>query len=66
LSIAPAIDTTTAWLTWFITGTSTGFGRSLTEALLARGDRVAATLRRPAVVDGLPRTPICCGAPSST
>jgi NAD(P)-dependent dehydrogenase (short-subunit alcohol dehydrogenase family) len=39
--------------TWFITGTSTGFGRSLTEALLARGDRVAATLRRPAVLDGL-------------
>lgn len=33
--------------TWFITGTSTGFGRLLTEQLLARGDRVAATLRRP-------------------
>jgi NAD(P)-dependent dehydrogenase (short-subunit alcohol dehydrogenase family) len=39
--------------TWFITGTSTGFGRALTEALLARGDRVAATLRRPAALDGL-------------
>lgn len=31
--------------TWFITGTSSGFGRILTEKLLARGDRVAATLR---------------------
>ncbi|MEV6636003.1 SDR family oxidoreductase [Actinoplanes sp. NPDC051470] len=33
--------------TWFITGTSSGFGRLLTERLLDRGDRVAATLRRP-------------------
>ncbi|WP_306397279.1 SDR family oxidoreductase [Telluria beijingensis] len=33
--------------TWFITGTSTGFGRIMTERLLARGDRVAATLRSP-------------------
>ena len=33
--------------TWFITGTSSGFGRLLTEKLLARGDRVAATLRKP-------------------
>ena len=39
--------------TWFITGTSSGFGRGLTEQLLARGDRVAATLRRPEVLDGL-------------
>ncbi|MEV6424670.1 SDR family oxidoreductase [Streptomyces sp. NPDC051662] len=39
--------------TWFITGTSTGFGRALTEELLARGDRVAATLRRPAAIDDL-------------
>ena len=31
--------------TWFITGTSSGFGRALTGQLLARGDRVAATLR---------------------
>lgn len=36
--------------TWFITGTSTGFGRIMTEQLLARGDRVAATLRNPAVL----------------
>lgn len=33
--------------TWFITGASRGFGRELTEQLLARGDRVAATARRP-------------------
>jgi len=39
--------------TWFITGTSSGFGRLLTEQLLARGDRVAATLRRPEMLDDL-------------
>jgi NAD(P)-dependent dehydrogenase (short-subunit alcohol dehydrogenase family) len=39
--------------TWFITGTSSGFGRDLTEQLLARGDRVAATLRRPEALDDL-------------
>lgn len=39
--------------TWFITGTSSGFGRLLTERLLARGDRVAATLRRPELLDDL-------------
>ena len=40
-------------VTWFITGTSSGFGRLLTERLLARGDRVAATLRRPETLDDL-------------
>lgn len=39
--------------TWFITGTSSGFGRLLTEHLLARGDRVAATLRQPEALDAL-------------
>jgi NAD(P)-dependent dehydrogenase (short-subunit alcohol dehydrogenase family) len=39
--------------TWFITGTSSGLGRILTERLLARGDRVAATLRRPGALDDL-------------
>jgi NAD(P)-dependent dehydrogenase (short-subunit alcohol dehydrogenase family) len=39
--------------TWFITGTSSGFGRLITERLLARGDRVAATLRRPEALDDL-------------
>jgi NAD(P)-dependent dehydrogenase (short-subunit alcohol dehydrogenase family) len=32
--------------TWFITGTSRGFGRIWAEAALKRGDRVAATARR--------------------
>lgn len=32
---------------WFITGTSSGFGRSLAEALIARGQRVVATARDP-------------------
>ena len=31
---------------WFITGTSNGLGRVLTEKLLARGDRVVATVRK--------------------
>src|ERR1017187_5361166 len=32
---------------WFITGSSRGLGRSLTEAVLAHGDQVAATARNP-------------------
>ncbi len=32
---------------WFITGVSSGFGRLLAEAALARGDSVAGTLRSP-------------------
>ncbi len=32
---------------WFITGSSRGLGRSLTEAVLAAGDSVAATARNP-------------------
>lgn len=32
---------------WFITGSSRGLGRSLTEAVLAKGYRVAATARNP-------------------
>jgi len=39
--------------TWFITGASSGFGRAMTEKLLARGDRVAATVRRTGALDGL-------------
>ena len=39
--------------TWFITGASSGIGRALTEKLLARGDRVAATLRRMDALDDL-------------
>jgi NAD(P)-dependent dehydrogenase (short-subunit alcohol dehydrogenase family) len=33
--------------TWFITGVNSGFGRHMTEQLLARGDRVAGTVRKP-------------------
>ncbi len=39
--------------TWFITGISSGFGRHLTELLLARGDRVAGTVRDRATVADL-------------
>ncbi|MNB79060.1 NADP-dependent 3-hydroxy acid dehydrogenase YdfG [compost metagenome] len=39
--------------TWFITGTSGGFGRIMTELLLERGDRVAATLRKPESLEDL-------------
>ncbi|SAI71644.1 short chain dehydrogenase [Bordetella ansorpii] len=39
--------------TWFITGASAGLGRLLTERLLARGDRVVATLRREGALDDL-------------
>ena len=32
--------------TWFVTGVSSGFGRIMTEQLLAEGDRVAGTVRK--------------------
>ncbi len=32
---------------WFITGSSRGLGKSLTEAVLKNGDKVAATARNP-------------------
>lgn len=39
--------------TWFITGASRGIGRELVDQVLARGHRVAATLRRPEQLDDL-------------
>src|SRR5436853_1482551 len=39
--------------TWFITGSSRGFGREWTKAALERGDRVAATARDPSTLDDL-------------
>jgi NAD(P)-dependent dehydrogenase (short-subunit alcohol dehydrogenase family) len=39
--------------TWFITGASRGIGRELVEQVLARGHRVAATLRDPERLDDL-------------
>jgi NAD(P)-dependent dehydrogenase (short-subunit alcohol dehydrogenase family) len=38
---------------WFITGSSRGLGRSLTEAVLATGDKVAATARDPKQLNDL-------------
>ena len=38
---------------WFITGTSSGFGRALAEEVLAKGDRVVATARKPEVLQEL-------------
>jgi NAD(P)-dependent dehydrogenase (short-subunit alcohol dehydrogenase family) len=38
---------------WFITGASKGFGREWTEAALERGDKVAATARKPETLDPL-------------
>jgi len=38
---------------WFITGTSSGFGRSLAEEVLKTGDRVVATARKPETVKDL-------------
>jgi NAD(P)-dependent dehydrogenase (short-subunit alcohol dehydrogenase family) len=38
---------------WFITAINSGFGRTMTEQLLQRGDRVAGTIRKPGSVDDL-------------
>jgi NAD(P)-dependent dehydrogenase (short-subunit alcohol dehydrogenase family) len=38
---------------WFVTGTSTGFGRALAEELVARGERVVATARDPRTLSEL-------------
>lgn len=42
--------------TWFITGASAGLGNGLTERLLARGDKVAATVRKPDALASLQAT----------
>ena len=39
--------------TWLITGCSSGFGKELTEAVLARGDRLVATARKPEALNAL-------------
>jgi NAD(P)-dependent dehydrogenase (short-subunit alcohol dehydrogenase family) len=38
---------------WLITGTSSGFGRTLTELALERGDNLVATVRKPSALDDL-------------
>jgi NAD(P)-dependent dehydrogenase (short-subunit alcohol dehydrogenase family) len=48
--------TDTTAKTWFITGTSRGFGREWTIAALERGDRVAATARSTDSLDDLVQT----------
>jgi NADP-dependent 3-hydroxy acid dehydrogenase YdfG len=48
-----AINKTSIMKTWFITGTSAGLGRVLTEKLLSQGHRVAATLRKPEALNDL-------------
>lgn len=42
--------------TWLITGVSSGFGRELTEQLLARGDRVTGTVRNHDAAAGLEKS----------
>jgi NAD(P)-dependent dehydrogenase (short-subunit alcohol dehydrogenase family) len=41
--------------TWLVTGINSGFGRHMTEQLLAAGNRVAGTVRRAGSVDDLVR-----------
>lgn len=38
---------------WLITGSNSGFGRSLTEAVLAKGDKAVATTRHPEEIEDL-------------
>jgi NAD(P)-dependent dehydrogenase (short-subunit alcohol dehydrogenase family) len=38
---------------WLITGVNSGFGRIMTEQLLARGDRIAGTVRDLSVMNDL-------------
>ena len=38
---------------WFITGSNSGFGRSLTEAVLEKGYKVVATTRHPEEIEDL-------------
>lgn len=42
---------------WLITGCSSGLGRQLVLAALARGDKVVATARRLASIENLPKSP---------
>ena len=54
LNTTPATPATPATpRTWFVTGTSSGFGRNLTELLLEKGERVAATARKTESLDDL-------------
>jgi NAD(P)-dependent dehydrogenase (short-subunit alcohol dehydrogenase family) len=48
-----SVEKTMTSKTWYITGTSSGLGRILTEKLLRRGDRVFATVRSEGVLEAL-------------
>jgi NAD(P)-dependent dehydrogenase (short-subunit alcohol dehydrogenase family) len=48
-----AYDRTMSSRTWFITGTSRGFGREWAQAALERGDRVVGTARDASTLDDL-------------
>ena len=50
---SPGTTQSRARTTWFITGSSTGLGRALTEVLLAEGYSVAATARNPSALESL-------------
>jgi NAD(P)-dependent dehydrogenase (short-subunit alcohol dehydrogenase family) len=52
--MADSTDTSQAGKVWFITGTSSGFGRELVEEVLKGGGRVVATARRPEQLEWLP------------
>jgi NAD(P)-dependent dehydrogenase (short-subunit alcohol dehydrogenase family) len=41
---------------WFITGCSSGFGREIVHAALARGDKVVATARNPSKIEDLAKS----------
>jgi NAD(P)-dependent dehydrogenase (short-subunit alcohol dehydrogenase family) len=47
------MTTTSGHRVWLVTGASSGFGRSIADAVLARGDSVVATARRPEALDEL-------------
>ncbi|MFD5323505.1 oxidoreductase [Streptomyces sp. NPDC127092] len=52
----PRPDTSAPGRVWLVTGATSGFGRSITEAALDAGDTVIAAARRPAVLDELAAT----------
>ena len=45
---------------WLITGCSSGFGAALVQALLARGERVIATSRKPDQLESLRNSGAAC------
>ncbi len=47
------MKTSLKFRTWLITAVNSGFGRHMTEQLLARGDRVAGTVQRNEAMDDL-------------